>query len=77
MGVVVAWNFITRRIQPGKERAHPGYEFAGDIDTTREVPKKITRKAAMSRLADLFNLVIRADIADPQQSFSLAAHHRR
>jgi hypothetical protein len=30
-GVVVATNFIFWRIQPCKERAHPGYEFRGKL----------------------------------------------
>ena len=28
-GVIVATNFTFRRVQPSKERAHPGYEFWG------------------------------------------------
>ena len=33
-GVVVAVSFIVRRIQPSKERAHPGFDFKGDTDGT-------------------------------------------
>ena len=33
-GVVVAVSFIVRRIQPSKERAHPGFDFNGDTDDT-------------------------------------------
>ena len=33
-GVVVVVNFILRRIQPYKERAHPGFDFKGDTDGT-------------------------------------------
>ena len=40
-GVIVATNFTFRRCQPSKERAHPAYEFQGDIDGTQEVPKPI------------------------------------
>ena len=33
-GVVVAVNFIPRRVQPCKERAYAGFDFKGDIDGT-------------------------------------------
>ena len=33
-GVVAAVNFILRRIQPCKERAHPGFDYKGDTDGT-------------------------------------------
>ena len=33
-GVVVAVNFILRHIYPYKERAHPGFDFKGDTDST-------------------------------------------
>ena len=33
-GVVVAVSFIVRRIQPCKERVHPGFDFKGDTDGT-------------------------------------------
>lgn len=41
-GVVVAANFIFRRIQPCKERVHPGFEYAGTSDPTRESPDILT-----------------------------------
>ena len=34
--VAVAMSFIVRRIQPCKERAHPGFDFKGNTDGTRE-----------------------------------------
>ena len=40
-GVGVAINFICRRIQPSKERVNPTYEYAGDDNIAREVPKKV------------------------------------
>ena len=33
-GVVVAVSFIVCRIQPCKERAHPGFDFKGDTNDT-------------------------------------------
>ena len=35
-GELVAASFIVRRIQPCKERAHPGFDYRGDDDGTRE-----------------------------------------
>ena len=35
-GELVAATFIVRRIQPCKERAHPGFDFRGDNDGTQE-----------------------------------------
>ena len=35
-GELVAASFIVRHIQPYKERAHPGFDFKGDDDETRE-----------------------------------------
>ena len=48
-GVGVAINFICRRIQPGKERFHPVYEYAGDDDTAQEVPEKVEKGDAYAR----------------------------
>jgi len=33
-GGLVATSFIVRRVQPCKERAHPGFEFKGETDGT-------------------------------------------
>ena len=33
-GGLVAVSFIMRRIQPYKERAHVGFDFKGDTDST-------------------------------------------
>ena len=35
-GGLVAASFIVRCVQPCKERAHPGFDFKGDDDRTRE-----------------------------------------
>ena len=42
-GVIVAMNFTFRRVQPSKQRAHPGYEFRGETNGTREVLEEIGR----------------------------------
>ena len=54
-GVGVAINFVCRRIQLSKERAHPVYEYAGDEDTTREAPKRISSDVAYARLLEIFS----------------------
>ena len=42
-GKLVATSFIVRRVQPCKERAHPGFDFKGDDDDTRERMGRLTR----------------------------------
>ena len=42
-GVVVVVNFIMRRIQPCKERAHTDFDFKGDIDDTRVRTERLSR----------------------------------
>ena len=53
-GLVVEVNFIMRRIQPYKERAHPGFDFKGDIDDTRERTENLAKEAMLHRAAELF-----------------------
>ena len=53
-GGLVATSFIVRRIQPCKERAHPGFEFKGETDGTREKPKILSRSDVEERTAELF-----------------------
>ena len=53
--VGVAINFFCRRIQPSKERVHPAYEYAGDEDTAREAPERISSDVAYARLLELFS----------------------
>ena len=43
-GVVVAVNFIMRHVQPCKERAHPGFDFKGDTDGTRERTESLVKE---------------------------------
>ena len=53
-GGLVAASFIVRRIQPYKERAHPGFEFKGETDGTRERPEILSRSDVEERTAELF-----------------------
>ena len=53
-GLVVEVNFIMRRIQPYKERAHPGFDFKGDTDGTWERMERLTKEAVLHRAAELF-----------------------
>ena len=53
-GVVVVVNFIMRRVQPCKERAHPTFDFKGDTDGTRERTERLTKEAVLHRAAELF-----------------------
>jgi hypothetical protein len=68
---MVGWNFLTRCIQPGKERSHPGYEYRGESDGTREVPEKFMKEAGMRRLCDLFSMKDCVNITDPHKSFTI------
>ena len=54
--VVVAVNFILRHVQPYKERAHAGFDFKGDIDSTRERTEKLMKEAVLQWAAELFTL---------------------
>ena len=53
-GVVVAVNFILCHVQPCKERAHPGFDFKGDTDGTRERTERLTKEVVLHRAAELF-----------------------
>ena len=53
-GVVVAVNFILRRVQPCKERAHAGFDFNGDTDGTRERMKNLMKEAVLHQATKLF-----------------------
>ena len=41
-GVGIALNFISRQLQPCKERVHPAYEYRDD-DFAREAPELLER----------------------------------
>jgi hypothetical protein len=70
-GVIVASNFVLHRVQPCNERAHPGFEFRGDTDGTRKVPKDIDQEEAKQWITSLFNLVGCCRIEDPQRPFTV------
>ena len=53
-GGLVAASFIVRCIQPCKERVHPGFEFKGEIDGTRERPEILSRNVVEDQTAELF-----------------------
>ena len=53
-GGLVAASFIVCRIQPCKERAHPGFEFKGETDGTRERPEILSRSDVEEQTAELF-----------------------
>ena len=53
-GEQVAASFIVRRIQPCKERAHPGFDYKGDDDWTRERTERLTKKIVLERATELF-----------------------
>ena len=52
-GLVVA-SFIVRHIQPYKERAHPGFEFKGETDGTRERPEILSKSDVEEQTTELF-----------------------
>ena len=53
-GGLVAVSFIVRRIQPCKERVHPGFDFKGDTDGTRKRLERLTKDATLRRATELF-----------------------
>jgi len=53
-GVVVAVSFIVRRVQPCKGRAHPGFDFKGDTDGTRERTERLMKEAVLHQTTELF-----------------------
>jgi len=50
----VAASFIVRRVQPYKERAHPGFDYKGDDDGTRESTERLTKKEVIDQAIELF-----------------------
>ena len=48
-GELVAASFIVRGVQPCKERAHPGFDYMGDDDGTREMIEQLTKKEVIAR----------------------------
>ena len=40
---LVAASFIVRRVQPYKERAHAGFDFKEDTDSTQERSERLSK----------------------------------
>jgi len=53
-GELVVASFIVRRVQPCKERAHPGFDYKGDDNGTRESTKWLTKKEVIDWATELF-----------------------
>ena len=47
-------SFIQRRVQPIKDRVHPGSEYSGPNDPTRESAKLWTEEEMICRVKSLF-----------------------
>jgi len=54
-GELVAASFIVRRVQPYKERAHPGFDYKGDDDGTWESIEWLMKKEVIARATELFS----------------------
>ena len=54
IGELVVARFIVHRVQPCKERAHPGFDYKGDDDGTRERAERLTKKNVLERAVELF-----------------------
>jgi hypothetical protein len=55
-GPTIALNFISRQVQPCKERVHLLYEYSGSGDPTRESARNLSREEVNWWLAQLFDL---------------------
>ena len=53
-GELVAASFTVHRFQPCKERTHPGFDYRGDDDGTRESTERLTKKEVTDRAKELF-----------------------
>ena len=53
-GELVAASFIVRRVQPCKERAHPGFDFKGDNDDTQESTGRLSKDDVLEWATELF-----------------------
>jgi len=69
-GVAVAMSFIVHRIQPCKERAHPGFDFKGDTDGTRERSKRLMKEAMLCRIVELFTPNVPVSVTGQPRAFN-------
>ena len=69
-GGLVAASFIVHRVQPYKERAHPGFEFKGETDGTQERPEILSRNVVEERIAELFALLASFNLSGYTKPFN-------
>ena len=69
-GELVAASFIVRRVQPCKERAHPGFDFKGDDDGTRERTGRLMRDDVLERSIELFAPNASFSVSRPTRAFN-------
>ena len=67
---LVAASFIVLHIQPCKERAHPGFDFKGDDDGTRERPGRLKRSEVLERAVELFALNASFSVSRQTRAFN-------
>ena len=54
--MAVALNFVQRRCQPCKERAHPAFDYRGAADPTRENSAPLAQREIERQLREMFAL---------------------
>ena len=69
-GGLVVVSFIVRRVQPYKERAHPGFEFKGETDSTQERPEILSRNVVEERTVELFALLASFNLSGYTKPFN-------
>jgi len=70
--VGVAANFVLRRIQPLKQRAHPAFEYYAEGDNTREAPERVDKNQAASRVAKFFASGTSLRTSDGPKAYNLS-----
>jgi hypothetical protein len=53
-GVCVAVHWLAHRVIPLKKHVHPGWEYSGLLDPTRETSDKITLEHLVKLLEEMF-----------------------
>jgi len=69
-GGLVAASFIVRRVQPCKERAHVGFDFKGDTDSTWERTEMLSRDDVQERAAELFTPFASFNVSGQMRPFN-------
>jgi hypothetical protein len=70
-GPTIALNFISRRVQPCKERVHPLYEYSRSGDPTRESTRNLSWEEVNWWLAQLFDLTGYRHLSSMVKAFKL------